>query len=344
MKKILLIATGGTIASVQTENGLKPAISPEMLLSYIPNACTECDIDVKQIFNIDSTNIQPEHWMLIVREIESSYDSYDGFLITHGTDTMAYTASALSYLIQGASKPIVLTGAQKPISDEFTDARRNLSDSINFILNGGLNGIFIVFDGKAILGTRARKIRSKSFAAFDSIGYPIAAFIDDNRIIKYLEAPVVQGEVRFAPSISDSVFLLKLIPGIRPEILAYLGEHYDIIVIESYGVGGIPFYDKRNFMNELRTLTEKGKIIVIATQVMLEGSDAEKYEVGALALDRYNVLQSFDMTVESAVTKLMWLCAEHSDYEEIRDGFYTCINHDLLYEPKNQKRSNLKIQ
>lgn len=335
MKKILLIATGGTIASVQTENGLKPAISPEMLLSYILNACSKCDIEVKQIFNIDSTNIQPEHWMLIVREIEASYDSYDGFLITHGTDTMAYTASALSYLIQGASKPIVLTGAQKPISDEFTDARRNLSDSINFILNGGLNGIFIVFDGKAILGTRARKVRSKSFAAFDSIGYPIAAFIDDNRIIKYLESPAVSSEVRFAPSISDSVFLLKLIPGIRPEILAYLGEHYDIIVIESYGVGGIPFYDKRNFLNELRALTEKGKIIVIATQVMLEGSDAEKYEVGALALDRYNVLQSFDMTVESAVTKLMWLCAEHEGYEEIRDGFYKCINHDLLYDPKN---------
>ncbi len=141
--------------------------------------------------------------------------------------------------------------------------------------------------------------------------------------------------MRFAPSISDSVFLLKLIPGIRPEILAYLGEHYDIIVIESYGVGGIPFYDKRNFLNELRALTEKGKIIVIATQVMLEGSDAEKYEVGALALDRYNVLQSFDMTVESAVTKLMWLCAEHEGYEEIRDGFYKCINHDLLYDPKN---------
>ena len=159
---------------------------------------------------------------------------------------------------------------------------------INFILNGGLNGIFIVFDGKAILGTRARKVRSKSFAAFDSIGYPIAAFIDDNRIIKYLEA-TSWSQVRCAlsPSISDSVFLLKLIPGIRPEILAYLGEHYDIIVIESYGVGGIPFYDKRNFLNELQALTEKGKIIVIATQVMLEGSDAEKYEVGALALDRY---------------------------------------------------------
>ena len=92
MKKILLIATGGTIASVQTENGLKPAISPEMLLSYIPNACSKCEIEVKQIFNIDSTNIQPEHWMLIVREIEASYDSYDGFLITHGTDTMAYTS------------------------------------------------------------------------------------------------------------------------------------------------------------------------------------------------------------------------------------------------------------
>ena len=333
MKKILLIATGGTIASVPTENGLKPALSPEMLISYIPQACNKCSIDVKQIFNIDSTNIQPEHWMLIVKEIQANYGAYDGFLITHGTDTMAYTAAALSYLIQNSSKPIVITGAQKPISAEFTDARRNLSDSINFILNGTLSGIFIIFDGKAILGTRARKIRSKSFAAFDSIGYPIAAFIDESRIIKYMDAPVTTGELKFAQAISDSVFLLKLIPGIRPEILAYLGEHYDIIVSESYGVGGIPFYDKRNFLRELEALTSKSKIIVIATQVMLEGSDAEKYEVGALAMERYNVLQSFDMTVESAVTKLMWLAAKYKTYEEIRKGFYECINHDLLYEP-----------
>ena len=132
MKNILLIATGGTIASKRRDSGLKPLISSEELLSYVPAAKEFCRADALQLMNLDSTNIQPKHWLLISSTIERFYDQYDGFVVCHGTDTLAYTASALSYLIQNSPKPIVITGAQKPIDLEITDAKTNLSDSFLF--------------------------------------------------------------------------------------------------------------------------------------------------------------------------------------------------------------------
>ena len=130
MKQILLIATGGTIASKYTEHGLAPQISAEEIISYIPTAKEFCQIDTAAPFNLDSTNIDPSHWLLLAELIEKKYEYYDGFVICHGTDTMAYTAAALSYLTQNNRKPVVITGAQKPIDLAITDARSNLLDSL----------------------------------------------------------------------------------------------------------------------------------------------------------------------------------------------------------------------
>lgn len=332
MKHLLLIATGGTIASVKTENGLSPATDPGQLLSYIPEAEEFCRVDVKELFNIDSTNIQPEHWLKIVEEIQHSYEKYDGFVITHGTDTMAYTAAALSYLIQNSGKAIVITGSQKPMVSVVTDAKKNLMDSLRFAARDGVKGVYIVFDGKAILGTRARKVRTKSYSAFESINYPVAAFIDEKQILRYVDGQEEERPVKFYSQLNPKVFLLKLVPGISPDILAYIGDHYDAIIIESYGVGGIPFHDRRNFLKELEKLTARGKVVVIATQVMLEGSDAEIYEVGFKAVHQYNVLQSFDMTVEAAAVKLMWILAQTKDFAEVKKLFYSRIHCDILRE------------
>ena len=334
MKKLLLLSTGGTIASVMTENGLAPAATPKELLSYIPEAGKFCEISVRQLFNLDSTNFQPEHWIRISEEIRREYEVYDGFIVTHGTDTMAYTAAALSYLIQNPEKPIILTGSQKPISVPITDARKNLMDSLRFASRDGVRGVYLVFDGKAILGTRARKIRSKSYSAFESINYPVAAFIDENRIIQYVDGESRTGETVFYDRLNPRVFVLKLIPGIEPEILQHIGERYDAIIIESYGVGGIPFYNKRNFLSGLEDLTEKGKIVVIATQVMLEGSDAEVYEVGYRAVNHYNVLQAYDMTVEAAAVKLMWIMGQSTEFETVKKMFYTRVSQDILVGPE----------
>ncbi|MCO8192831.1 asparaginase [Anaerofustis sp. NSJ-163] len=330
MKNILLITTGGTIACINTENGLMPYVRAEDILKYIPEIKKICNLTFKQLFNLDSTNIQPEHWCQIANVIKEEYDNYDGFIITHGTDTMSYTACALSYLIQNSKKPIVITGSQKPINETISDAKKNLTDSIRFCLDEQNYGVYVVFDGKVIIGTRARKVRSKSYSAFESINYPISAFIDGERIVKYVEKNEKESSIKFYDCLKPSVFVLKLIPGIEPDILDYIMDNYDAVVIESYGVGGVPFHNKRNFLDKLKKYTKQGKIIVITTQVMFEGSDAKLYEVGKNIMKEYNVLESFDMTVEAVCIKLMWILSLTSDFNKIRELFYKKINFDIL--------------
>ncbi|MEG1290990.1 MAG: asparaginase, partial [Lachnospiraceae bacterium] len=160
-RKILLIATGGTIASQKADHGLVPLICADKILNYIPDVWNICRPTAIQICNIDSTNIEPKHWKLLAQTIEEQYDKYDGFVIAHGTDTMAYTAAALSYMIQNSKKPIVLTGSQKSIDVEITDAKSNLMDSFLYASDEMSQGVQIVFGGKVIAGTRAKKIRSK---------------------------------------------------------------------------------------------------------------------------------------------------------------------------------------
>ena len=181
MKKILMIATGGTIASKGTADGLAPELTSQDILHYIPSLKDICEVETLQLCNLDSTNISMEHWMMMANAIEEKYEKYDGFVICHGTDTMAYTASALSYLVQHSPKPIVLTGSQKPVDMEITDARANLLDSFIYASSDDACGVQIVFSGKVILGTRARKVRTKSFQAFTSINYPSLAVIQDGR-------------------------------------------------------------------------------------------------------------------------------------------------------------------
>ena len=168
MKRILLIATGGTIASRPTEDGLMPQLLAEDILSCVPALRNLCQIDALQLLSIDSTNMTPDNWLTIAACVKDNYFRYDGFVITHGTDTMAYTASALSYLIQNSAKPIVLTGSQKSIYDPETDARRNLFDAFLAAQDDALFGVMLVFNGRVICGTRARKTHTKSMNAFSS--------------------------------------------------------------------------------------------------------------------------------------------------------------------------------
>lgn len=332
MNHILLIATGGTIASKRTENGLAPLISSEELLAFVPAAKEFCTVDTKQILNIDSTNIQPEHWQIMAKTIQDNYDSYDGFVICHGTDTMSYTAAALSYLIQNSPKPVIVTGSQKPIDMEVTDAKTNLLDSLRFACHPGSHGVSIVFDGKAIAGTRARKVRTKSYNAFESINYPYLADIRETRIIQFIQENCPCSYPAFYENINPKVFLLKLIPGMWPDILPVIGEHYDAVILESYGVGGIPSECERNFLQEVDNLVRNGKIVVMTSQVMHEGSDMSVYEVGHVAKELYSLIESFDMTLEATVTKLMWILGQTTDPKKIKSMFYTTINHDILFQ------------
>lgn len=211
MKNILLIGTGGTIASDVTEDGLAPELTTEQLLSHLPAISGICNVDCVQLLNLDSTNMRPEHWLKMVRCIRESYDRYDGFVITHGTDTMAYTAAALSYLIQGSPKPIILTGAQKPIGFDSTDSKINLADAFRCAASD-LPGVSIVFNSHVILGTRARKTRSKSFQAFSSINYPDLGVLRDGVLLRYIRQDCHAAPV-FFDTLDSKVALLKLTPG-----------------------------------------------------------------------------------------------------------------------------------
>lgn len=332
MKKILMITTGGTIACRASENGLAPAISAEELLSYIPSVKEICEVDSLSACHLDSTNITPHHWRLMVRAIEENYEKYDGFVICHGTDTLAYTGAALSYMIQNSRKPIVITGAQKPIDTDVTDAKTNLLDSFIYASDPHSQNVNIVFDGKVIVGTRARKERTKSFDAFSSLNYPFTAVIQDGMLVRYIEEKEITGEVRFYHDMCENICTLKMIPGMRGDILSYLFENYDCIVIESFGVGGIPQHITEAFYNEMEKWKNRGKYVVMTTQIAKEGSHMTVYEVGKRVKRDFNLIESYDMSFEATITKLMWILGlGENSYESVRQHFYTQINHDILF-------------
>ena len=324
-----MIATGGTIAAIRTNAGLSPLLSSEEILEYVPDVSKVCKVETMQLYNIDSTDIHPEHWLGMVRTIKEKYDEYDGFVICHGTDTMAYTAAALSYLIQDSVKPIVLTGSQKPIDMEVTDAKTNLLDSFIYASSENATGLVIVFNGKVILGTRARKVRTKSFDAFESINYPVLARIRDGQLFEYIYFD--KKETIFYESMSPKVGIIKLTPGLDAEVISFYFNRYDAIILESYGVGGIPSGDYYKLHEEIDKWQGKGKIIIMTTQVPNEGSNMEVYKVGYGSKRDYNMLEAYDMTLESCVTKMMWILGLTKDTEEIHRLFYTTISKDILY-------------
>lgn len=330
MKKILLITTGGTIASIQTNNGLVPGLDGNQLIEFIPRLKNMCHIDVKSVFNLDSTNIYHKHWLLLAKVIKEEYDNYDGFVICHGTDTLSYTASVLSYLIQNSKKPIVLTGAQKPINLDISDAKTNLLDSFTYACEDNSKGVVLIFNGNVILGTRARKIRTKSFDAFKSIDYPRIAIVKDGVVIPYITN--LNENTVFYDKLDPNVGLLKLIPGLDYKVLEFMLETYDALVIESFGVGGLPNYEDKSFNDLVEKYTKQGKIVVMTTQVPNEGSDIAIYQVGHYLKQNPNVLEAYDMTTEAVVTKLMWVLGITKDIKEIKDLFYKTISNDILFK------------
>ncbi len=329
MKHILLIATGGTIASKPTQNGLAPGITSEELVACVPEAAGICRVTAEQIFNLDSTNVHEKHWIAIAEHIRKNYEQYDGFVITHGTDTMAYTAAALSYLIQHSPKPVAITGSQKSIYEQDSDARRNLLDALRYAAFDGAHGVCIVFDGKVIIGTRARKMRTRSFNAFSSIDYPELAVIREGRIIPYIELPGTEAPT-FYSALNPRVFVLRLIPGQGGEIFDHLAAHYDAVVVEGFGMGGIPFYEDGEPLAALKRFTESGHTLVMTTQVPHEGSDLGVYSVGVQVKNQVRVIEAHTMTIEAIVTKLMWALAQTKDPEQVRSLFCRPIAKDLL--------------
>ena len=354
MKHILLIATGGTIASAEDGNGLSPALTGEELARSVPEIEGLCELDIVQPMNIDSTNMRPADWLRIAEVIRENYDAHDGFVILHGTDTMSYTAAALSYLIQDSPKPIVLTGSQQPMGNPFTDAKINLYQSLVYAVSDRSRDVSIVFGGYAIAGTRARKQRTMSFNAFNSINYPVLAYLRQDKIICSGSAAVSAGpaecdcagggaaraadgaldEPRFYTELNSRVCALKLTPGLTPDIFRLLKPDYDAVILETFGMGGVPERgaDGASYQEAIFDWVDSGRTVVMTTQVPEEGLDLGVYEVGRAYAEHPGILKGGDMTTEALVTKTMWALGQTRDADELQRLFYRPINHDRVDE------------
>lgn len=319
MKKILIVATGGTIASLKHDGGLKPELDVTDLIRFSGIRSEECILEGIMVMNIDSTNMTPGRWFEIADAIYKRYDDYDGFVVTHGTDTMAYTSAALKYIFKHLNKPIIVTGSQYPITEEYTDAIQNFSDAIRFAMEE-LAGVFIVFDGNLIAGTRAIKVKTKSYDAFESVNFPNVATIKHHKIaynqyvIEQFKKKKSRGVCRIRTKYNDRILVLKLIPGMYPDIFDYIRENYKGVIIESFGIGGIPS-DDRNLSHKIVELVEAGIAVVLTTQCMEEGVEFGIYEVGN-QLPNDKVIFAGDFNTEALVAKTM---IGMGSYDTIKD-------------------------
>lgn len=324
MRRICLIATGGTIACVQTERGLAPKLAARDLLSYIGGDTG--GIDCIDLFSMDSSNIQPEEWQQIASCIDGIRPKYDAIVLTHGTDTMAYTSSMLSFMLRGIDIPVIITGAQYPIVREDSDGRKNLRDAVTAArMIGG--GVYICFGGIIISGCRAVKTRTTSLDAFESINAPPVCTVEGDEVC-YVNAAASLSHYSFSPKIDPRVALIKLIPGTSPEILDSLAAcGMRGVVVEAFGLGGVHSF-RRDHTESLIRLMEKGITVILASQCLYEASTPDIYEVSRPLKDA-GIIPAYDMTTEAAVTKLMWVLGQTSDRAKIRKMMLTNLCGEL---------------
>ena len=215
---------------------------------------------------------------------------------------------------------------------EITDAKSNLRDSILYAADDNSCGVQIVFSGKVILGTRAKKTRTFSFEAFSSINYPFIAEIYDGKIIRYISQNKNNMEAIFYHNLNEKVYVMKLIPGISDRLISTIFKNYDGIILESFGTGGIPDSIQDTIFKNLDKYPAKDKVLVITTQVQNEGSDTDIYEVG-VKLKKYKYLEAGDMTLEATLTKLMWVLAnKERTWDYIEKSFNNTVSFDRVRE------------
>lgn len=276
---------------------------------------------------LDSSNMQPEEWAQLAARIYDRRRDYDGIVVIHGTDTLAYTASALSFALQHIEIPVVITGSQVSIENPIADATENCRAALHMAASR-CPGVYVAFNRKIILGTRASKVRTRSFDAFESIDYPYAAKINSSGLMVNPAIPRAEGVCSLQNRFSTDVFLLKLFPGISPDIFRQLKQiGVRGVYVEAFGIGGLPF-EKRNLTGAVREAVAEGMIVAVGSQCPYEGSDFTVYEVGQQVL-ACGAIETGNMTSEAAVTKLMWALGQYQDTEKIQEIMRTNLVGEL---------------
>ncbi|MCH1548108.1 MAG: asparaginase [Flavobacteriaceae bacterium] len=322
---ILLIYTGGTIGMIKEPDlpYLKPFNFKNILEKVREIKLLNCNIETISIKDpIDSSNISIDNWIELIKLLEENYSKFDGFVILHGTDTMSYTASALSFLIQNLSKPIILTGSQLPLGDLRTDAKEHIITSIQLAANDiKIKEVCLYFDNKLYRGNRTTKVNSEQFKAYASFNYPELANSGVDLIINQKNI-LCSTDVKtsFHKKLNNKVSVLKLFPGISKNIVKHLfsDKCSKVIIIESFGSGNI--FNDSWFLEELKKSMDSGKFIVNVSQCPKGTVKMGKYE-SSEELIKLGVISGKDITIESAICKSMFLLAKNLKYSTFKQYF-----------------------
>lgn len=338
MKRILILHTGGTITMQLHDNqNVTPGSTASSQIAFnleyfnrqVPGLQEIARIESKTLLLEDSSNMVPDRWVALAGAIEEHYSDFDGFVILHGTDTMAYTTSALSFGLENISKPVVFTGSQVPLSNRRTDARRNLINSVE-LATLNLPEVCICFNDRVYRGNRSTKISIGDFDAFASPNHPVLAEFGVNLEIRSSYRPDASN-FRNRAHFDSCIGLLKLYPGMDfARVIPNDGSEVRALVIEAYGSGNLPSGLDHALLPALERYIQGGGTVIITSQAVYDEVDLDKYEGGKRAKD-IGALTAGDMTTEACVTKIMYLLANYDDMNTIRDLFRENIAGERTY-------------
>ncbi len=332
LKRLLLIQTGGTITMTRDpESGaLKPAATSTDLVAAVPELAAVARVDAVPLFNLDSTDIRPTHWQAIAALVDAKCRDYDGVVVTHGTDTLVYTACALAFALRHPPVPVVLTGAQLPLGETPSDARANLVNACR-VAALGIREVLVVFGTRVLRGARAKKMSVFDLEAFaDAGGRPLGTI---GLSIRLHRDPLPAGRYRFEPGFAEGVFALKLFPGLAPgTLLSLLSRDVRGVFLEGFGAGNVPSGDS-SMIPEIREAAARGIPVVVGTQCVYGEADLASYRAGRLALE-VGAIPAYDMTPEAAIVKLMWALARARKAEKVRDLMLRNLAGEMEHGPK----------
>ncbi len=336
--KILLIYTGGTIGMVKEyKSGVLKAFDFKKLVDNIPElGQLDCDIDSVSFKKpIDSSNMNLSHWISIASIIERHYTSYDGFVVLHGSDTMSYSSSAVSYMLENLAKPVIFTGSQLPIGDLRTDAKENLITSIQIAAlkekgEAVIQEVGLYFENKLFRANRTTKINAEQFEAFASLNYPILAESGVHLKVYYenLWRPSKKKPLKVHTALDNRVAILKLFPGFSRELLQSVLNIPDLkaLVLETYGAGNAP--TDPWLLSDLKKAIATGLYIVNVTQCSGGGVIMGRYETSK-ELERMSLINGKDITTEAAITKLMYLLGSEVSAKSFGTIFETSLRGEM---------------